>query len=160
MIGSIWLGGSANSLPSSLPGSISCLPAESPSLSSRPSSSSRPSLMRLGEAFEALPPFLPAFLVPCCHKRALHNPLLLRRSAQLHLLSVITFPNLSSSLPLSFSCNQQEGEHNTTRTYYYCQRKITDPIPRWSVRGRDGETERETNANARFACRPRSEMGS
>ena len=76
--------------------------------------------------------------------------LLRRRSAQLHLLSVITFPNLSSSPSLSpsFSCNQQEGEHNTTRTFYYYQRKITDPIPRWSVRGRERRRERDKRERA------------
>ena len=87
------------------------------------------------------------------HYTILFSSLLLRRSAQLHLLSVITFPNLSSSLPLSlslsFSCNQQEGEHNTTRTYYYCQRKITDPIPRWSVREKQRERRRERERDKR-----------
>lgn len=98
------------------------------------------------------PSLPPSFLVPCCHKRALHNPLLFSSPPAISPIAFVIRNHVSQSLllSLSFSCNQQEGEHNTTRTYYYyCQRKITDPIPRWSVREKQRETERERDKRER-----------
>ena len=58
-----------------------------------------PSLMRLGEAFEALPPS--SFLVPCCHKRALHNPLLFSSPPAISPIAFVIRNHVSQSLLLS-----------------------------------------------------------
>ena len=102
-----------------------------------------PSLMRLGEAFEALPP---SFLVPCCHKRALHNPLLFSSPPAISPIAFVIRNHISQSFLLSLSLSPAINKReNTTQQ----ERTTTTARGRLPTPSRGGRSERSRERDKR-----------